>query len=154
MTIISLTNTSLNAFSKVYFLHTGCDICRWRTEPSCDSRLSVRFRHWGHAASPGTFSDVGTDGSRWEQDRDCRRDGQTPPSEKVQQLLCAQCRMRASVVVEQSPLQHLKKFLLKQNFPSEDDVHTGGCLNVVFTDWLRSPTANLFELFTDIGVTV
>ncbi|GBN08942.1 hypothetical protein AVEN_11943-1 [Araneus ventricosus] len=34
----------------------------------------------GNAASTGTFSGVGIDGSRWEQDRDYGRDGLTPPS--------------------------------------------------------------------------
>ncbi|GBL75878.1 hypothetical protein AVEN_234223-1 [Araneus ventricosus] len=44
------------------------------------SRLSARHCHWGNAASPGTTSGAGTDSSRWEQDRDYKRNGQTPPS--------------------------------------------------------------------------
>ncbi|GBN06610.1 hypothetical protein AVEN_260456-1 [Araneus ventricosus] len=51
--------------------------CRRRTEQACDSRLSARRRHWTYAAQPGTFSDAGIDGRRWEQDRDHRRDDRT-----------------------------------------------------------------------------
>ncbi|GBM09606.1 hypothetical protein AVEN_60246-1 [Araneus ventricosus] len=56
------------------------EIRRLRSRPSCDSRSSARCRHWGDAASPGTFSGAGTDGSRWEKNRDERRDGQVPPN--------------------------------------------------------------------------
>ncbi|GBM34759.1 hypothetical protein AVEN_208912-1 [Araneus ventricosus] len=63
------------------------------------------------------------------------------PAELLQQLLCVQCRMRTSVVVEQFPsnnslFQHLKRLLEKQHFPTDDDVEPG---------WLRSPATNLFD---------
>ncbi|GBO45962.1 hypothetical protein AVEN_166716-1, partial [Araneus ventricosus] len=54
------------------------EIRRWS---AVTAACSTRRRHWRNATSPETFSGAGTDGRRWEQDRDYRRDGQTPPSE-------------------------------------------------------------------------
>ncbi|GBL75176.1 hypothetical protein AVEN_73631-1 [Araneus ventricosus] len=77
------------------------DIRRRKTEPACSKRLPARRRCLGNAASPGTFSGARTDDSRQEQDRDYRRDGQTPSREPLWQL-CAQRSMKASVVVEKT----------------------------------------------------
>ncbi|GBL72916.1 hypothetical protein AVEN_128103-1 [Araneus ventricosus] len=66
---------------------------RRRAEPASDSRLPARRRHWGNAATPGAFSGAGTDGSGWEQDRDYRRDDQTPLSGTDR---CSSCVLRAA----------------------------------------------------------
>ncbi|GBO46819.1 hypothetical protein AVEN_26459-1 [Araneus ventricosus] len=70
---------------------------------------------------------AGTDGSRWEQDWDYIWDGQTTSHQ-----LCAQRRMMANLISEQSPsdyhlFQRLQKFLTKQHFPNDDDIQTRGC---------------------------
>ncbi|GBL80934.1 hypothetical protein AVEN_26339-1 [Araneus ventricosus] len=57
------------------------------------------------------------------------------PAEPLEQL-CAQRRMRASVVVEQSPrvyhlFQHLKVLLTQKYFPIDDDLQTDGCHRLV-----------------------
>ncbi|GBO03944.1 hypothetical protein AVEN_66017-1, partial [Araneus ventricosus] len=113
-------------------VHGVQEIHRRKAERVYDSCLSACRCHWGNAASLGTFSNSEVDGSRWEQDPDYRRDGQTLPTEPLQQLLCAQRRMRKSVVVVQSLsdshlFQHQKRFLTNQHFPSADDVQTDGC---------------------------
>ncbi|GBL94970.1 hypothetical protein AVEN_187483-1 [Araneus ventricosus] len=102
---------------------------RPRVEPSCDSRLSA---YWGNAPSPGTFSGAATDGNLWKQDRDSRWDGQTPPSGTAAPISVRATPLEGNVVVEQSLsdyrlFQHLKVFLVKQHFPSNDDLETGGC---------------------------
>ncbi|GBL90586.1 hypothetical protein AVEN_179490-1 [Araneus ventricosus] len=53
---------------------------------------SARRRHWGNAVPLGTLLGAGTDGSLLKQERDYRRNIQTPPSypQPLQQLACAQ----------------------------------------------------------------
>ncbi|GBL78693.1 hypothetical protein AVEN_65259-1 [Araneus ventricosus] len=72
------------------------------------------------------------------------------PLELLQQL-CEQQGMRASVVVKQHNVtshafcseyhlfQHLKRFLIRQHFPSDDDIQ------MTVTRWLCSQAADFFD---------
>ncbi|GBL77456.1 hypothetical protein AVEN_41845-1 [Araneus ventricosus] len=67
--------------------------CRRNLPPEIGTSVwqsSARRRHWENATSLGTFSGTGTDGSRWDQDRNYRRDVQTSPSGTVAEVVvCA-----------------------------------------------------------------
>ncbi|GBO25572.1 hypothetical protein AVEN_70504-1, partial [Araneus ventricosus] len=112
--------------------------------PAFDIRLGVETTiHQIFIPSP-LPQGSGVYGSLWEKDRIFRRNCETSPSGTVAELLSAQCRRRASVVMVQSSsycqlFKHLKKFQAKHHFPSDDDVQTA------VTGCLRSPVANLFE---------
>ncbi|GBM46541.1 hypothetical protein AVEN_17926-1 [Araneus ventricosus] len=61
----------------LYSTNTGTiSVNRCRRNPPPESGASSL----GKCSRPETFSGAGTDGNCWEQDRDYRRDGQTPPS--------------------------------------------------------------------------
>ncbi|GBM33810.1 hypothetical protein AVEN_76181-1 [Araneus ventricosus] len=80
--------------------------------------VRAECRHWENAARPRTFSGARTDDSPWDQDRDNRRDCQTPPSGTAAAVAVCAAPLKA---VERFPspyhlFQHLKRFLTKQHF--------------------------------------
>ncbi|GBM63827.1 hypothetical protein AVEN_193629-1 [Araneus ventricosus] len=89
---------------------------RRRVKPACDRHISARLRQLGNVAKPGTFSDAGTNGNRWETAPRLRS-----PSYADEYTATAAADIAPS---DYHLLQQLIWFLVGQDFPNDDDMQT------------------------------
>ncbi|GBO43129.1 hypothetical protein AVEN_210673-1 [Araneus ventricosus] len=88
---------------------------RRREEPACDRHMSARLRQLGNVVKPGAFSDVGTDGSRWETAPLPR----SPSCADEYTATAAAAQLRADIAPsDYHLLQQLIWFLVGQHFPT------------------------------------
>ncbi|GBM23160.1 hypothetical protein AVEN_147077-1 [Araneus ventricosus] len=64
-----------------------CRLCQCSTKLGL-IMLKPHIRHWGNSVR--LFSGAEIDGSRWEQYRDCRQKGPTPPRGTAAVVVCAE----------------------------------------------------------------
>ncbi|GBO45231.1 hypothetical protein AVEN_125541-1 [Araneus ventricosus] len=70
------------AVTSVCLMSSSILVCSLPGEPINVELITTYWLPLDEASSPFSVSpeSAGTDGSFWKQDRDCRRDGRTPPS--------------------------------------------------------------------------